>query len=270
MQHSFSMRCLTVAAAMLSACGSAPGAEELPPARPPLNVPAVSAPRVPEGPFRGIYSWNDWYEAPLGIGHLYSTEVRDYGAEWVSRIALPLHAEPEREPWGWIVQGWVVEDGEELPFDMAGMVETSYEVLSLIVVEERGEWLRFRFGGPQARDSGFAWVRLDELVLGPDSVVYQTWPDLFMSDLIGPLHFRGQEGPWPLYAQPAATEAMHRVMTRDHAIEPLEVQGEWLRVRVTEPSNYCADPERVAVTEGWLRWWTPTRGPEVWYNTRGC
>jgi hypothetical protein len=24
------------------------------------------------------------------------------------------------------------------------------------------------------------------------------------------------------------------------------------------------------VTEGWLRWWTPTRGPEVWYNTRGC
>jgi hypothetical protein len=57
----------------------------------------------------------------------------------------------------------------------------------------------------------------------------------------------------------------------DHELEPLEVRGEWLRVRVRQPPQYCVwdDPAATEV-EGWMRWWTERRGPEVWYYTRGC
>ncbi len=56
----------------------------------------------------------------------------------------------------------------------------------------------------------------------------------------------------------------------DHALEPLEFRGEWLRVRVRQPSDYGETPTAVQVTEGWVRWWAEGPGPLVWYCTRGC
>ena len=61
-------------------------------------------------------------------------------------------------------------------------------------------------------------------------------------------------------------------MTRllKHILEPLEVRGEWMRVTVKEPSDYCEFDLAVSSREGWIRWYTETRGPLVWYFTRGC
>ena len=54
-------------------------------------------------------------------------------------------------------------------------------------------------------------------------------------------------------------------------IPPLEFRGDWARVRVSVPSQYCADRElKSTVREGWIRWRSPERGLWVWYYTRGC
>lgn len=54
-------------------------------------------------------------------------------------------------------------------------------------------------------------------------------------------------------------------------LEPLELRGDWMRVRVTRPSTYCViPPPPVRVDEGWIRWRDEEMGPWVWYYTRGC
>jgi hypothetical protein len=55
-----------------------------------------------------------------------------------------------------------------------------------------------------------------------------------------------------------------------YALYPREVRGDWMRVEMSEPSDYCADPAPdVPRIEGWVRW--RDRGAlQLWYFTRGC
>ena len=56
----------------------------------------------------------------------------------------------------------------------------------------------------------------------------------------------------------------------DYILEPLEVRGEWMRVKVKEPSDYCEFDLTVKSREGWIRWYADESVPLVWYYTRGC
>lgn len=59
--------------------------------------------------------------------------------------------------------------------------------------------------------------------------------------------------------------------SRAYEIQPVEVAGDWMRVRVSIPPTYCElDPSPPEVREGWIEWRTADRGPLLWYFTRGC
>ena len=54
-------------------------------------------------------------------------------------------------------------------------------------------------------------------------------------------------------------------------LEVLALEGDWMRVSVVEPSDYCADEGMVPQRrEGWVKWRGPDVGPWIWYYTRGC
>jgi len=40
---------------------------------------------------------------------------------------------------------------------------------------------------------------------------------------------------------------------RDYHLEALEFKGDWLRVRLKTPSDYCLEPDEVRTEEGWIR-----------------
>ena len=231
-------------------------------------------PEVPswdsQAPFVTIYDWSDSRAAvPLGIGH-----VRRISAFWWGggHVHVPLHEQPGTEPWGWFADGWLVETGptagEPAPIGLEGTVETEYEDTSFIVFESRNDgWLRLRYGRPSEDRDGTAWVHRCHLEQG--SLAFETWQERFLSDEISPLYVRDRT-PHSLLAAPDDDAEEVVQIHGDYHLEPLEVQGDWMRVRLKTPSDYCVEPDELRIEEGWIRWRSAARGPLVWYYTRGC
>lgn len=242
---------------------------ELSALQPPAFI-ADSAP--PAGPDGRLMPHNTGL--PLGMGFLRSDPGEHYW-EWHRHIRLPLFREPgEDMPFGWIADGWLIDmqNGSRRSFGTAGLVETEYESPSAIVYEIRATgWIRFRY---LAEDNGTAWTHQCFFDLAEDPVSVTTWEERLTSDLISPLFFR-REVPHALRAQPRAGSdriAWIPANPAQYHLEPLEIRGDWMRVRVVAPSDYCSDPVDPTPTrsEGWVRWRDDEIGPWLWYYTRGC
>jgi len=232
----------------------------------PREVPAWDANR----PYETIYDWaGSRSEVPLGIGHV----ARSGRFWWGERhVRLPLHDAPGEAPWGWFADGWLIEPGrrESRPILVGtqGMVETEYEATSFIVLAQRSDdWLRIRFGKPAGARDGTAWVH--RCHLARESLAFERWEDRLLSDEISPLFFR-DEAPQALFERPEDDSPQVMRIAGDYHLEPLGFEGDWMRVRVKQPSDNCNQPEGVKTYEGWVRWRSAAKGPLVWYHTRGC
>jgi len=238
---------------------------------------SIEPPGVPDlepGAGYGTGSLYDWAggreNAPLGIGRL-KVLSRDDVWDWWLKIAIPLYAEPGAEHWGWYVNGWLANAGrtqdEPTPMGVSGQVETGYETSSFVVLEKRDDgWVRFRYGKPASGHDGLAWTHTCHLEA--QGLRFEAWEDRFSSDEISPLTFRT---PTRHALRAGPSEGSERLVwiSGDYHLEPIEFEDDWMRVRVTQPSDYCRDTD---VTEqvGWVRWRSPEKGPWVWYYTRGC
>ena len=187
-----------------------------------------------------------------------------------------MYTELGAEPSGWIVEGWWMPAGDPhraVPLTTEAMVETGYEVASWIVVAARSDgWVRFRFA-PDPDGSG--WASRCHLSASDPAIVYESWDARFGRETMisGPLFFRARDrhalrrGPGPTYPR-----TFWLVGGDATELAPLEIRGDWMRVRATSPPLYCADPppNRALVEEGWIRWRDDAIGPWVWWYTRGC
>ena len=238
-----------------------------------LQLPAFVPDSAPAaGPYGRLTPHNTIL--PLGVGFLRSDADEHYW-EWHRHIRLPLFREPgDDAPFGWIADGWLIdmEDRSSRPFGTNGLVETEYESPSAIVYEVRPTgWVRFRY---LAEESGTAWTHECFFDLLDNSVSVTTWEERLTSGRISPLFFR-REVPHALRAQPlAGSERLSWIPANpaEYHLDPLEIRGNWMRVRVVQPSDYCSVPAGARVTrfEGWVRWRDDEIGPWLWYYTRGC
>lgn len=213
----------------------------------------------------------------LGVGHVRpEAEVVDAPAlapEWIRRVEVPLYDAPGGGLRGWIANGWWIEadrSADPVALVTDAMVETGYEDASWIVEEADDGAVRIRFaeslpGGGE----GAAWALLCHLAASPVPLAYEPW-----EEALGTLLFFRTDAAHVLRAGP--DEGAERIDTlrsgEEPMLEPLEIEGDWMRVRVTRPSTYCAFPEPTdgRVDEGWIRWRDDAMGPWVWYFTRGC
>ncbi len=56
----------------------------------------------------------------------------------------------------------------------------------------------------------------------------------------------------------------------DYIMKSIELDGDWMKVEVTTPSNYCNTPEVKETKVFWIRYLDRKGRPLVWYFTRGC
>ncbi len=240
----------------------------LPPPSLPANLPSERDPG-----WGGLLNQRaDPRTAPYGVGRLGPADpAATFGVDWARGLSLPIYVAPGGALRGWLARGWWVPAGDKPgPMPLGCLLETDYETASFVLYEIRDDgWLRLGIEPPC--DGGGAWVHRGHFGLGSQALAVQTWAERFLLKNSPWLYLRAP-GRHALRAEPTAEAALVAWIGEGASLEPLEIRGEWLRARVSEPSAACREPgEWQGVRhEGWIRWASPERGPWVWYPTRGC
>ncbi|MEN8143870.1 MAG: hypothetical protein ABFS14_02870 [Gemmatimonadota bacterium] len=225
---------------------------------------------------RSVRDWDGgWQSAFLGVGHLElaAGTTSDNYWTWAEYVALPLFDEPEGEFWGWIYEGQVAPAAATASSGLsgAGMTETDYERQTFIVLETSGDWLKIRHSAPGESGDGTAWTHACLLGLGEVSLVFERWEDVIMEDGGLPIFFRSDVA-HSFRSGPSTDSERLGWITGDYEMWPVEFRGEWLRVRLLEPSHWCSGDDEFSgrKREGWIKWWGEDKGPWIYYPTRGC
>ena len=215
------------------------------------------------------------FEMDLGVGHAYHAPSElpmgpPGDNSWLQRVALPLSESPGSSPSTWIARGWIVGPGRDPEaLTIWGLLETGYEERSFVVHERRDGWLHIRYAaGERGPRSG--WVPECALAASPAPLAFAPWSDWLLGDDVSPLFVRAGL-PLAMHAEPARTSPLVGMISIDDGLEPHEIRGEWMRVTLVQPSDYCRPDVASTRREGWVRWLTEDgRGPRLWYFTRGC
>ncbi|MBE9140398.1 hypothetical protein IQ254_24890 [Nodosilinea sp. LEGE 07088] len=236
----------------------------------PVNLPA---PVTPDD--SGIIDLRPSPSDDVGIGQLRPTLEPDpdssdssSGASWLRDIALPVYPSPESEPWGWIIHGWLIPNnssplaiGRDAAFSM---VRTGQPLYTFPVLELRSDgWFRFQY-----TPAGVAWAHVTHLDLGTVPLAIEPW-DISMKDA-AQVEFRRPGLSQPMRLEPRSTAPLQALVGPNSIIQPLDLDGDWLRVRVTQPAQGCMPLPGSSVAEGWVRWRNEADVPLVWFSARSC
>ncbi|WP_035986230.1 hypothetical protein [Leptolyngbya sp. KIOST-1] len=243
------------------------------PAVPPLPV-TVPAPIAPEQ--TGILGLTPAPTDNVGIGHLRPTNLTfapgpdpsPLGAEWLQGIALPIYPTPDSPHWGWLINGWLVpNEGEPLAIgrDAAfSMVQTEQQVYTFPVLEVRPDgWFQFQY-----TPAGAAWAHTSHLGLGAVSLTVEPWETSMQSATR--LQFRRPGLSQPMRLAPTGSAPLQALVGPNSIIQPLDLEGDWLRVRVTQPVQGCTPLPGSSTSEGWVRWRSDADMPLVWFSATDC
>lgn len=215
----------------------------------------------------------------IGIGHLrpkdlpVTLEASDPGdtysnAGWLQAAALPIYIEPEGNHWGWIVNGWLIPNGQSpiaIGRDAAfSMLQTYDRLFSFPVTEIREDgWFQLQY-----TPAGTAWAHVDHLNLGTVNLAIELWEDRFLDT--NRLYFRRPGLSKPLYSSPVDNDDVLGLISSGSLIEPVAIDGDWMQVRVTQPVNGCTVLPGARTQEGWIRWRDTNSRSMVWYAPEGC
>lgn len=245
---------------------------------PPLPEP-LPEPRVPAT--EGIVGLLPEPDEDVGVGYLRPSDLTFLegpdrtdspllGAGWLQSAAIPIYIEPDGSHWGWIIRGWLVPNGQQ-PIALGQdatflMLQTHADLLSFPVTQIREDgWFQFQY-----TPVGTAWAHVDHLNLGTLDLAIESWENRFID--IGWVTFRQHGLSQSLYATPDGGAAgILGLVGTNSFIEPVAFEGDWMRVRVTQPTDGCTFLPGSVTQEGWMRWRSEeAQQPLVWFAPKGC
>ena len=240
----------------------------------PTTIPEPTSPAMD-----GIVGLNPELSDNLGIGHLRPKDIAfleqaDWQsspylrANWLQAAAIPIYVEPEGNHWGWIVNGWLVPNGQTpiaVGRDAAFLMRQTYNALfSFPVIQMREDgWFQLQY-----TPAGTAWAHIDHLSLGQLELTVELWEDRFLE--MGQVYFRSHGLSQPLRSEPASGEEIIGLIGPESFIEPIAFDGDWMQVRVTQPTDGCIFLPGSRTREGWMRWRDLESDSLVWYPPAGC
>ena len=209
----------------------------------------------------------------VGIGQLRPAMLPGSGnalrkANWLRGVTLPIYPSPESDHWGWLLNGWLIpNDGEPLAVgrDAAfSMVQTEQQIYAFPVLEIRPDgWFRFQY-----TPAGAAWAHTSHLNLGTVPLTVEPW-EISMEDAAR-VEFRRPGLAQPMRLAPRSNAPLQALVGPNSIIQPLDIEGDWLRVRVTQPARGCTPLPGSSHLEGWVRWRSDADVPLVWFSASDC
>jgi hypothetical protein len=236
-------------------------------------TPAVPNPAPePFSPVRTGISDLGTTDTPLGIGYLRPqltlAAANQQEAGWLSAVTLPIYANPGTQPWGWLYKGWLIPGGQR-PLAIGRdatftMVRIDGNMLAFPVLESRPDgWMRIQY-----TVNGTAWVHSSHFTLGETDVMFETWEEQVRT--AETLRFRDASGAQVLRSQPELARNVITLINTDALIEPIEIQGDWVKVKVTRPVSACRPLTGATTDEGWMRWRDDTGNITLWDDSSRC
>ncbi len=227
----------------------------------------------------GIIGLSPGPDDDIGVGHLRpqnlgSLDTEDWNnspllnARWLRGVALPIYVGPGSDHWGWLVNGWLIPNGND-PIAVGRdatftMVQPRQGLYTFPVMELREDgWFRFQY-----TPAGTAWSHVSQLNVGPKEMVVETWSDWMTQ--AGRVNFRKHGASQPLRPEPTTSASLQSLVGPNSLIETLEIQDDWMRVRVTQPANGCQALPGASTEEGWMRWQDEDGMPLIWFPADGC
>ena len=218
-----------------------------------------------------------------GMGHLRIEPLDNIEVSWwpLNYIVLPLYDAPQGNPQGWIACGRVVQshaDRVDAPPLQHYVLETSYQIYSFIVLEQSGNWLRIRYSATGPIGEGTAWIHQDHLQFGDAHLTFIPWEEELEPSAEDFTRYAGNGGHYfrhggissALRQKPAQDAAVVTAIGENHGFDILKIQGDWMYVRVMQPTSYCESEWDGTVHQGWIRWQDNAQGNRIYYYPRGC
>ncbi len=211
----------------------------------------------------------------IGVGHLRPQDLsfltaadessRSFlGAGWLQSAAIPIYIEPNGSHWGWIINGWLVPNGQA-PIALGQdatflMFQTDFDLLSFPITQIREDgWFQFQY-----TPAGTAWAHVGHLNLGAVDLTVESWENRFVD--VGRVEFRPHGLSQSLYAVPdSAVEGILGLVGPSSFIQPLVFEGDWMLVEVTQPTDGCTLLPGAVTQEGWMRWRNSDAESLVWF-----
>lgn len=146
--------------------------------------------------------------------------------------------------------------------------EFDYETFGLPIVSIKNNWVEviIGFDSRENQINGFA-----EIQNGHASI--HLWADFLLTkDLIFDYW---NDVPIAFYDSPNGDQVYFGLepsnqMDYDYIMRAVERQGNWMKVKVTTPSDNCIQREYKIVKEFWIQYLAPDYRPQVFYFPRGC
>lgn len=247
-----------------------------PPAAP-LPPDSVRDAIVPET--TGITSLPTYPSEGSGVGHLRPADLTSLTGPhwpqspllqtgWLQSVALPIYPSPDSDHWGWMINGWLIPNGAE-PLAIGrdagfSMMLTERQIYTFPVLEVRPDgWFRFQYTA-----AGDAWAHTSHLSLGAIGLTIEPWSVYVRG--ASRVAFRRPGLSQPIRINPSATAPLRALVGSNSLIQPLDMEGDWLRVRVTQPVQGCVPLPGASTEEGWVRWRDEARTPLIRVPTGGC
>jgi hypothetical protein len=189
-------------------------------------------------------------------------------ANWLQGIALPIYPSPNSSAWGWLINGWLIPTsgpplaiGRDAAFTM---VHTERQIYTFPVMELRPDgWFRFRY-----TTAGDAWSHTDYLNRGTIPLTLETWA-AYLKDAVR-VEFQRPGVAQPLRLAPSSNAPLQALVGPNSLIQPLDMEGDWLRVRVTQPVQGCTALPGANTAEGWVRWRNDADLTLLWFPDGDC
>ena len=261
-----------------------PTAQPTAPQRQPRSQPAAplrpdSVPEAIVPATTGITSLPTYPSRDSGVGHLRPDDLTSLTgpgwpqspllqAGWLQSVALPIYPSPDSDPWGWMINGWLIPNGAQplaIGRDAAfSMMLMEPRIYTFPVLEVRPDgWFRFQYTA-----AGDAWAHTSHLDLGAVSLTIEPW-SAYVRDA-SRVAFRRPGLSQPMRVNPSTTAPLRALVGSNSLIQPLDMDGDWLRVRVIQPVQGCVPLPGASTEEGWVRWRDETSTPLLLVPTGGC
>lgn len=145
------------------------------------------------------------------------------------------------------------------------LIEFEYEKLGLPLRGISDNWLNVIYGYDKSGNVLTGWI---EQSVATD---YFLWKDYLKSVML----FFESTDRINFFDTPNGNKVEFKLQPSqnfkyDYIMKPVELHGDWMKVEVTSPSNYCDTPEIKETKELWIKYLDKSGRPLVWYFTRGC